>query len=64
MLSRKYYQKFADILKESRYDARANTDNIEVLTVIDSIESDMIQLFISDNPNFDADRFKDAASID
>lgn len=64
MLSIKYYQKFADILKSNRQTAvDYENDKAAKLRTIYDIQRDMIRIFESDNPNFDKARFEQAAGI-
>ena len=60
MMTRKHYIEFAHILSDRR---EMVWDEVE-LYVIDAIENGMIQLFFEDNPNFDAQKFRRAASLD
>ena len=48
MLSRKYYEKFAKIIKESYH--------------VNEIKTEMVKMFVADDPAFDEEKFLKAAS--
>ena len=69
MLSRKYYRHFANIIKvayEQQYLENASIsgkiENHKELGIITEIGENLIELFRSDNPNFNEDTFRNACN--
>ncbi len=64
-MSKKNYIAFASILKAARGYNRSWEYNKEIKSaieeVIDNIEASMIEIFLNDNPRFNADKFREAA---
>lgn len=63
-MTKKDYVKFADMIAENKanIDLRTNNDaefSCGMIHMLATIRDEMIQLFKSDNPNFDASRFND-----
>jgi len=69
MLSRKYYKHFANIIKvayEQQYLENASItgkiENHKELSIISELNENLIELFRSDNPNFNENIFRNACN--
>ena len=60
MMTKKDYIAFACILSDRREMVWGAGENY----VIDAIENQMVHLFFFDNPNFNAEKFRAAASLE
>lgn len=62
-MTRKDYEAIASILRANRHAVEGFAkESLPIATaLLDSIESDLIQLFESDNPRFSSDRFRSAS---
>jgi len=56
MLSKKYYMKFAEIIK--------NTEKLKNTLILDDFIIKLADYFYEDNPNFDYDRFIKACGLE
>lgn len=70
MLSKKYYNQIAEIIKTNRqaeidtFTENPNSHLPDVLQVLENVADDFASLFMDDNPNFDRDRFLKACGIE
>lgn len=64
-MTRKDYQKFAEMFAQVRADRSAHTGGMldrETLGTIQQIEDEVIAIFEADNALFSSDKFRDASS--
>lgn len=64
-MTRKDYQKFADMFGKVRADLSAHTGGMldrDRLTAIEHIEEETVAIFSADNPLFDSEKFRAAIS--
>tara|TARA_R110000851_G_scaffold258599_1_gene411071 strand:- start:71 stop:256 length:186 start_codon:yes stop_codon:yes gene_type:complete len=60
-MTKKHFIKIAKILKNQRtFIENVNSEGFEK-RIINSIETELIEIFTSDNPQFDIERFKQAS---
>jgi len=64
-MTRKDYQKFAEMFAQVRADRSAHTGGMltrDELSTIEHIEMEVMAIFQADSPLFDSDKFRDASS--
>jgi hypothetical protein len=64
-MTRKDYQKFAEMFAQVRADKSANAGgmlNRDELSTIERIEDEVMAIFSADNPLFDSEKFVQASS--